>query len=74
MDARWRGVIAGIAFCKAMQLLYAAAIGMEDHLEVTKHLWMEWYISVPIGVVLLVVVAVATAPDPKKGESSGRED
>lgn len=66
MDARWRGFVAGMLMVTAIRSLMQDAMGKEDYIASIQYIWVEWYISVPVAVVLLLLALIATAPDTKK--------
>lgn len=69
MDARWRGFMSGWLFAVAGFMLITDAIGKEDCLAALPNLWVEWYISVPLAIILLVISLCVFAPEDgtKKG-------
>ena len=68
MDKRWQGFMAGWLFAAAGYSLVLDAVGKEDYLAALPSLWVEWYITVPLAIVLLVISLLCMAPDPKGGE------
>ena len=72
MDKRWRGFMAGVLSVSAIRSLVQDAIGREDYIRAVPLMWVEWYISVPIAVVLLLAAMIVMAPDIDK-KKDGRE-
>ena len=63
MDKRWRGFLSGFMFAVAGFMLILDAIGKEDYLAALPNLWIEWYISVPLAIILLIISMCVFAPE-----------
>lgn len=66
MDARWRFFWAGFIMVTAGRSLILDAMGKEDYIASIQFTWVEWYISVPVAVVMLIIAAMMMTPNPPK--------